>query len=522
MLAQTPAMDGVRPSAKTIEAWKQRRFGMFIHFGLYSMLGGEYRGRRITEGYSEQIRAFARIPRDEYAALAREFRPDQWDADAIARLAREAGMSYIVLTSKHHDGFNLFHTRETRFNAVEASPFGRDLVKELAEACRRNGLLFGVYYSTIDWHDERATPPDVPGNDNPIPPAHAEFNIRQIRELMSNYGPLTEIWFDMGHPTPAQSRAFAGAVHAVQPECLVSGRVFQFQGDFTVMGDNEIAPYVIDEPWQTPGSIYDETWGYRAWQERGDPRAKTSEHILRLAQVVSRGGNYLLNIGPRGDGSVVPFEAEVLRGVGQWLKTNMEATRETQPQPFRSLEFGYATWKPGKLYLLVRRRPTANRLELPGLRNPIRRAFLLDGGRELRVDGAAIDYSNAPDPAPVSVVVCEFDGPLRIVPELHATARGGRLTLDSARADRFYNYNGDGYYSRPTIYKYQWHFAAPAGRWRLMLPGGVQAVVDGKPLAGDTAEWTEAEYHTLAVVPAGAWKKGDALPAFDSLGLRRE
>jgi alpha-L-fucosidase len=405
---------------------------------------------------------------------------------------------------------------------VEASPIRRDLVRELADACRRHGLLFGVYYSTIDWHDPRATPPDVPGNDNPIPPAHAAFNIAQIQELMRGYGPLTEIWFDMGHPTPEQSRAFARAVHDVQPECMVSGRVFQYQGDFTVMGDNEIAPYVIDEPWQTPASIYDETWGYRSWQVRDGLQGKTEQHILRLAQVVSRGGNYLLNIGPRGDGSVVEFEADVLRGVGRWFQENREALTGALPQPFRQLLFGYATWKPGRLYLLVKDPPASGRLELPGLRTPIRKAYLLSSGRELRVNGASVEWTGVPKPAPLTVVVCEWDGELRIVPELHSQANGGRLALPAANANRFYNYNGNGYYARPTIYKYEWHFSASAGLWRLMLPDGVLAEVNGQAVKGETVTLPEREFHTLRLWPAGEWRKGRALPAFDSVTMRKE
>ena len=148
----------------------------------------------------------AKIPEDEYAALARQFRPDRWDPDAIVRLAQDAGMQFIVLTAKHHDGFSLFATKASSFNVVNASPYAKDIVKSLAEACARRHLPFGVYYSTIDWHFG-----DVPEprNDNPISPAHEAFNVGQLRELATGYGPLSEIWFDMGHPTKLQSKRFA-------------------------------------------------------------------------------------------------------------------------------------------------------------------------------------------------------------------------------------------------------------------------------------------------------------------------
>jgi alpha-L-fucosidase len=310
---------------------------MFIHWGLYSLLGGVWRGKRI-EGYNEQIQAHARIPREDYEALAKDFNPVKWDPLAVAGLAKEAGMTFIVLTAKHHDGFSLFHTGQSPFNVVDTTPYGQDIVKGLSEACASVGLGFGVYFSTIDWHYPGATGidywPDGRGvrNDNEIPEAHAVFNERQLAELMTGYGPISEVWFDMGRPTPEQSKAFADTVHRYQPETMVSGRVFNYQGDFTVMGDNEIPPYSIEEPWQTPASIFPETWGYRSWQERGDPADKIREHVANLTKVVTHGGNYLLNIGPRGDGSIVEFEAEVLRGIGQWLSQN-SIDRAEEPWP---------------------------------------------------------------------------------------------------------------------------------------------------------------------------------------------
>ncbi len=155
-----------RPSAATVEAWQARRFGMFIHFGLYSELGGVWQGKNIDNGYSEQIMANAPIPRDEYAALAKSFDPEKFDADAIVALAKAAGMRFIVVTSKHHDGFAMFGTKQTDYNIVEATPYRKDVVKELADACKRGGLKFGVYYSTIDWHAPTGSA-YIEGNSNP-------------------------------------------------------------------------------------------------------------------------------------------------------------------------------------------------------------------------------------------------------------------------------------------------------------------------------------------------------------------
>jgi alpha-L-fucosidase len=463
-----------RPSPAAIGQWQARKFGLFIHFGLYSELGGVWKGERV-DGYNEQIRLHAHISKDDYAAVAARFNPVKWDSEAIVKLAQDAGMKFIVITSKHHDGFNMFQTRESKFNIVDATPYKKDIVKGLADACARHGMKFGVYYSTIDWHDPRAngiSKPPAEENDNEIPEAHENYNVAQLKELTTRYGPLSEIWFDMGRPTPEQSRRFAATVHAAQPDCMVSGRVFNSQGDFTVMGDNELPTSVIDEPWQTPGSIYGATWGYRSWQERKDLEGKTNEHLLKLVKVVSRGGNYILNIGPRGDGSVVEFEAGVLRGVGAWVKANAEAVYGTGAQPFRELDFGYATTKPGKLYLMVAKWPSDGQLKLPGLKNKLTRAYLLaDVSKSaLAIDNSlgtpAVRIGGKASTSPVTVIVAEYAGVLRVIPPSIQSGASGAVVLDAKDATREFNYNNRGYYEGPTVYKLRWDFApARAGRY---------------------------------------------------------
>jgi alpha-L-fucosidase len=463
-----------RPSPAAIREWQARKFGLFIHFGLYSELGGIWKGERISD-YNEQIRLHAHIPKDEYAAVAAKFNPAKWDPEAIVKLAQDAGMKFIVITSKHHDGFSMFHTRESKFNIVDATPYGKDIVKGLADACARHGMKFGVYYSTIDWHDPRAngiSQPPAEENDNEIPKAHEDYNVAQLKELTTRYGPLSEIWFDMGRPTPEQSKRFADTVHAAQPECMVSGRVFNSQGDFTVMGDNALPTSVIDEPWQTPGSIYDDTWGYRFWQERKDLTGKTNEHLLKLVKVVSRGGNYILNIGPRGDGTVVEFEADVLRGIGAWVKANSEAVYGAGAQPFRELDFGYATTKPGRLYLMVAKWPSDGQLKLPGLKNKLTRAYYLSDATKaaLALDNSGeakiVRVKSNTSTSPVTVVVAEYAGPLQVIPPSVRADASGTIVLDAKDATKEYNYNNRGYYEGPTIYKLRWDFTPPkAGKY---------------------------------------------------------
>jgi len=450
---------------------------MFIHFGLFSMLGGVWQGKQIDNGYSEQIVANAPIPMEQYAALAGQFNPIHFDADAIVALAKAAGMKFIVITSKHHDGFNMFHTAQTKYNIVDATPYGQDVVKQLAEACARGGIKFGVYYSSIDWHQPGAST-YIEGNSNPIPPTHEDFNVAQLKELMSNYGPISEIWFDMGKPTAEQSKRFAQTVHRLQPKTMVSGRVFNYEGDFTVMGDNQVPEFQIDEPWQTPSSIFPETWGYRSWQKREDLEGKIHENILRLVQVVSRGGNYILNIGPKGDGSVVPYEADVLRGVGDWLKSHGESVYATTAQPFRKLDFGYATLGKDKLYLFIKDRPSDGVLRLPGLRaQNLRDAhFLNDSSHAVlpvshNEDGVAITISE-PSVAGAGflpVVVLPFSGKLHVQPPSIAPEAGGNFLLAPETADHFFNYNGAGYEAPRTLYKLRWLIAAAPGEYRIEI-----------------------------------------------------
>jgi alpha-L-fucosidase len=466
-----------RPSANDVQEWGDRKFGMFIHFGLYSQLGGMWQGQVVDNGYSEQIMANAPIPLDRYAALADKFNPVKFDPDGIVALAKAAGMKFIVITSKHHDGFNMFHTAQTRYNIVDATPYKRDVVKQLSEACARAGMKFGVYYSTIDWHQPGAST-YIDGNSNPIAPGHAAFNVAQLKELLSNYGPISEIWFDMGKPTPEQSRMFAQTVHRLQPGTMVSGRVFNYEGDFTVMGDNEVPAFQIDEPWQTPASIFGETWGYRSWQKREDPPGKIHENILRLVQVVSRGGNYILNIGPEGDGSVVPYEADVLRGVGDWLKGRGEAIYATTAQPFRKLDFGYVTLGKNKLYLFVKDLPADGALHLPGLRDPqAGEAYLLNSpaatkfpvteesnGVKIQVSQTSIENDGF-----LPVIVLPFSGKLDVQQPSISPETNGTFLLTPDLGDHFFNYNGRGYEAPPTLYKLRWLLAAAPGTYDVEL-----------------------------------------------------
>jgi alpha-L-fucosidase len=539
--AQPAPLPGVRPSQATIQAWKARKFGMFIHFGLYSVAGGRWNGQKIDNGYSEQIMANAPIPKAEYEKLADRFDPEKFDPDAIVALAKAAGMKFIVITAKHHDGFNLFRTKATTYNAVDGTPYHKDVVKLLADACRRGGLAFGVYYSTIDWHHPGGNT-YIEGNSNPITPQQEAFNVGQLKELTTQYGPLSEIWFDMGKPTPAQSEHFASTVHAAQPQTMVSGRVWNHQGDFTVMGDNGLPESEVEEPWQSPASIYGQTWGYRSWQKRDDLDGKVREHIERLVHVVSAGGNYILNIGPEGDGSIVPFEADVLNGIGRWMRTNGEAVYDSQRQPFEKLDFGFATVKPGKLYLFVRNLPADGRLRLPGVVGmPFGTASVLgQPGPSVAVhadaEGAWIDASALPalKSGFMPVVAVEVTRPLTVRPQAITADADGGIKLMEGSSAQFQNYNGFGYEDGARTYKLRWNVALAPGRYRatihlnapLARPGALDLVIDGHEhpvalAAGATDATLDVTRDQAArpyamqveVTPKEPFTKADPLPA---------
>jgi alpha-L-fucosidase len=298
---------------------------------------------------------------------------------------------------------------------------------------------------------------------------------------------------------------------------MVSGRVFNYQGDFTVMGDNEVPQFAIDEPWQTPASVFSDTWGYRSWQDRNNLSGKVQENILRLVQVVSRGGNFILNIGPQGDGSIVPYEADVLKGIGSWVAIHKEAIYGTGPQPFRQLDFGYATTKPRTLYLFVKDLPVDGQLHLPGLKTRLQHACVLGDSQcealPIAQDAAGatvtIDSKNDalqrvktryPESASfLPVIAVTFRGPLQVQPQTVAPQTDGSIHHTPPQADHLMNYNGRGYEAPSTLYKLRWNVAARPGTYRITLKYRARpqetaavAMVNGQSIAVTLAAASQA------------------------------
>ena len=484
LLAQTP-------SQSSFDRWSSDKYSMFIHFGLYSHLGGVWEGEPVRQGYSEQIQSFAGIFSDWYAETAYEFKPGKFDADEIAQLAKDAGMRSIVFTSKHHDGFCMFDTQTTEYNCVDMVAGGRDFVRELSEACERHGLNFGLYFSLIDWNYPHAYPISSHNADF-VTPQHHEFSKAQVRELLTNYGAISELWFDMGSLEPWQSRELYDLVKSLQPDCMVSGRLGNDVYDFAVMADNKLPQTALHAPWQSAASFFPETWSYRSWQERGDVKDKVAEKLRSLIAVVSGGGNYLLNIGPAADGSVVPFEKDVLLEMGKWLSKHADAIYGTEGSPFaQKFSWGDITMKDNVLYLLLTGEcPEDGTVRLPVKNGRLRKAkganAVIKGG-ECVVTVAPYMYSPKTD---IHVITLTFDRPVASMVAKPVLSQSEKLNWTNAIPG--YSYSCFDYYSnyRSTV-SYEWNVSLvrpvdeveliyteeEAGREILLEVGGVMVPV---------------------------------------------
>lgn len=307
--------------------FEKGKYGLFIHFGLYSVLGGEYQGKR-TEFLSEWIMNSLDIPKQDYELLARDFDPVRFDADDICQKAKAWGMRYICFTAKHHDGFAMYHSKADRYNSVDFAPCKRDFVAELAAACRKHGLVLCLYYSQAqDWHHPDGYRAYHDNSGINFRRYLDEKCIPQVKEILSDYGDIGMIWFDtpMGM-TREESRELADVVRALQPDCLINGRIGNGLGDYMTTQDNRMPAYPIKKLWEMPATL-NSSWAYKHFDHNWFP----PQTVLRkLLDIVARGGNYLLNVGPRGDGSIPQESVDILDAVGAWLQTSGEAIYGTQ------------------------------------------------------------------------------------------------------------------------------------------------------------------------------------------------
>ncbi len=388
-------------------------FGMFIHWGLYSKLGGVWKDKTYY-GIGEWIMnpRVADIPPKEYMKIANDFDPQNFDAKKIARLAKDAGMKYIIITSKHHEGFAMFNSKVSDFNIVDATPFGRDPMKELSDACHELGLGFGFYYShNQDWTSPGATggpKTDEEGNEASFKDYFQNKCKPQVREICTNYGDIDFIWFD----TPGDMKKeyvveLANMVRELQPNAMMCSRVGYGMGDYSSNGDMEVPTKNIEGLWETCDTNND-SWSY-AWY---DNNFKSPKEILkRLIATVGRGGTYLFNVGPGPDGAIPEIGRNFLMDAGKWIEKYPQVIYDAGSSPWQhALPWGDVTTKGNSLFLSVFDWPQDGQLYLPGLETKIKSAALLseNGSKEIsftkKNDWTIFELPFSPSDSPVSVL----------------------------------------------------------------------------------------------------------------------
>ncbi|MBI5432456.1 MAG: alpha-L-fucosidase [Planctomycetes bacterium] len=409
--------------------WRDARFGMFIHWGLYAIPAGEWNGNK---GHGEWIRETAQIPVDTYEKFQPQFNPVKFDADAWAQMAADAGMKYLVITSKHHDGFALFDSKETDWDVMN-TPFACDVLKELSEACARHGVRFCTYHSIMDWHHPDYLPRRA-WESRPAAGANFErfekYLHAQVSEVIEKYKPGV-MWFDgEWESTWSHERGVAlyQLCRKLAPAMIVNNRVDVYRGGMGGFSDSDQAVGDFATPEQEipatgmPGVDWEscmtmnDHWGFN----RVDQNFKSTEELLQnVIDIASKGGNYLLNVGPRADGTFPPESVQRLAEIGAWMKQNGDAIHGTTASVFDALDFGRCTVRVGarktKLFLHVFDWPESRELVLAGLGNKPRRAYLLaDPKHELKVtsgDGqVVVRVPEAPLDPIATVVVLEVDG----------------------------------------------------------------------------------------------------------------
>lgn len=378
------SIDGKHPG---LEWFKDDKYAMFIHWGVYSQMAGVWK-EKTYYGIGEWIMHMAEIPVDEYKAAAKDFNPEKFDATEFVKLAKAAGMKTIVITAKHHEGFAMFDSKVSDFTITKATPYEGDLMKELADACEAEGVRFGFYYSqNQDWTEpyggnyKGKRPKGYTPEDFDI--YFEEKVVPQVTELLTNYGKISIIWFDTpGGMDKKYSAKLVELVTKLQPDCLVNSRVGGGFGDYVSLGDMHIPPVRPDVGvWETVDTTND-SWAY-AWY---DQNWKSPKLICeRLVQVAARGGSYMLNVGPKGDGSLPERAVETLAASGDWIKAHGEAIYGTSGSPFdHGFSWGDITSKGNDLYVHVFDWPEKGVLRLADLGSNVASAKILHDSSEVK------------------------------------------------------------------------------------------------------------------------------------------
>lgn len=418
--------------------WREARFGLFIHWGIYAIPAGEWKGE--TQ-HGEWILQSAQIPVEEYENFAPQFNPVKFDAKEWVRIAKDAGMRYIVITSKHHDGFCLFDSKLTEYDVVDATPFKRDILKELADECHKQGISICWYHSIMDWHHpdylprrgwEKRSAEEADFN------RYIQYMKGQVKELVTNYGEIGVLWFDGEWESTwdgEKGKDLYWFVRSLKPQIIINNRVGKGRTGMAGTYEPETAPGDFGTPeqeipatglgydWETCMTMNDH-WGYNKY----DHNWKSTEDLLRmLIDITSKGGNFLLNVGPTSEGLFPQPCRERLAAMGKWLEIYDESIYGTTASLFERLDWGRSTTKEKKIFLHVFDWPEDSKLRVPGLLSKAKSAYLLnDPGTKLKVEyqhGSAVVFlpEKAPDPI-ASVIVLEFRREPEVVrsPVIHA------------------------------------------------------------------------------------------------------
>jgi len=487
-----------KTSNKDTEWYKYSKFGMFIHWGLYSDIAGQWNGKNYY-GINEWIMKRAKINTADYKKLAQKFNPTSFSADEITQLALDAGMKYIIITSKHHDGFALFKSNASDFNIVDATPYKKDPLKELALACKKKGLKLGFYYSqTQDWTEKNGF-----GNTWEYTWEEADFNrylkrkvFPQVKEILTNYGDIACIWFDTPGPiNKEQVLELKQMVEELQPNCLINSRIGQGLGDFTTLGDNEIPDKPLKGLWETPDT-HNNTWAY----SQLDFNWKTPKEIItRLINVISKGGNYTFNIGPKGDGSIPKVSADILREVGKWTHANAEAIYGSTPVYAGDQSNISITKNNGKVYIFVKEYPKDGKVWMPLHKGQLDKATLLSTNQALVVKNTEIasyidlSYSEC---GIVPVIVLESDGEITF--ETQKILNSGIETIlypheailkgAEMETQQWMEIFGD-WHTVPTIS--QWKQKGSSATWNFLVPEAGSYVLELKYSCTAEADYQE-------------------------------